>query len=114
MHIVRFEGEMERQTRHFSDTFWTALCLLLSTFCNLKIYALPESGKPNILLILADDLSWFDLGCYGSKDVNTPNIDKLAREGMTFSNAYTATAMCAPSRQQLYCLLYTSDAADDL
>ena len=97
---------MERQTRHFSDTFWTALCLLLSTSCSLKIYALPESGKPNILLILADDLSWFDLGCYGSKDVNTPNIDKLAREGMTFSNAYTATAMCAPSRQQLYTGLF--------
>ncbi|MFL2928189.1 MAG: sulfatase [Opitutales bacterium] len=94
--------EMEPVTRYFSDNFFTVLCLIVSTFCSVVVYASPESGKPNILLILADDLSWFDLGCYGSKDVNTPNIDKLAREGMTFNHAYTATAMCAPTRQQLY------------
>jgi uncharacterized sulfatase len=62
--------------------------------------------KPNILLILADDLSWFDIGCYGSKDVKTPNIDRLSREGMQFSSAFTATAMCAPTRQQLYTGLF--------
>jgi N-sulfoglucosamine sulfohydrolase len=98
--------EMEPVTRYFSDNFFTVLCLIVSTFCSVVVYASPESGKPNILLILADDLSWFDLGCYGSKDVNTPNIDKLAREGMTFNHAYTATAMCAPTRQQLYTGLF--------
>jgi uncharacterized sulfatase len=98
--------EMEPMTRYFSDNFFTVLCLVISTFCSVVVYASPESGKPNILLILADDLSWFDLGCYGSKDVNTPNIDKLAREGMTFNHAYTATAMCAPTRQQLYTGLF--------
>ena len=58
--------------------------------------------RPNILLILADDLSWFDIGCYGSKDARTPQIDQLSREGMRFDHAFTATAMCAPTRQQLY------------
>jgi uncharacterized sulfatase len=98
--------EMEPMTRYFSDNFFTVLCLVISSLCSVVVYASPESGKPNILLILADDLSWFDLGCYGSKDVNTPNIDKLAREGMTFNHAYTATAMCAPTRQQLYTGLF--------
>ncbi|MEM6915968.1 MAG: sulfatase [Verrucomicrobiota bacterium] len=67
---------------------------------------LARAKPPNVLLILADDLSWFDLGCYGNKDVRTPNIDKLASDGMKFSNAFTATAMCAPTRQQLYTGLF--------
>ena len=45
--------------------------------------------RPNILLILADDLSWFDIGCYGSKDARTPQIDQLSREGMRFDHAFT-------------------------
>jgi len=57
--------------------------------------------RPNILMILADDQTWSDLGCYGNTDVKTPNLDRLAREGMLFKNAFTATAMCSPSRQQL-------------
>ena len=76
----------------------TFICLL-AICLTLKLKA---NDQPNIVLILADDLSWFDIGCYGSKDANTPNIDRLASEGMLFSNAFTATAMCAPTRQQLY------------
>ena len=60
------------------------------------------AGKPNILLIIADDQTWSDSGCYGNRDVKTPNIDRLATEGMRFTRAFTATAMCAPTRQQLY------------
>ena len=51
--------------------------------------------QPNVVLVIADDQSWFDAGCYGSQVVKTPNIDKLAREGMRFDRAFTATAMCA-------------------
>ncbi|MFZ5829705.1 MAG: sulfatase-like hydrolase/transferase, partial [Planctomycetota bacterium] len=58
--------------------------------------------RPNILLIVADDLNWCDLGCYGNSDVKTPNIDRLAGEGLRFQRMFTATAMCAPTRQQLY------------
>ena len=58
--------------------------------------------KPNILLIIADDHTYRDSGCYGNEDVKTPNIDRLASEGMRFTRSFTATAMCAPTRQQLY------------
>ena len=63
-------------------------------------------AKPNILLILADDQTARDNGCYGHPDVKTPNIDRLAAEGMRFTRAFTATAMCAPTRQQLYTGLF--------
>ena len=59
-------------------------------------------AKPNILLIMSDDQTWRDNGCYGNPDVKTPNIDRLAGQGMRFTRSFTATAMCAPTRQQLY------------
>ena len=58
--------------------------------------------RPNILLIMSDDQTYTDNGCYGNQDVKTPNIDRLAEQGMRFTRAFTATAMCAPTRQQLY------------
>lgn len=62
--------------------------------------------KPNILIFLADDLSTFDVGCYGNKIVRTPAIDALATEGCRFEMAYTSTAMCTPARSMLYTGLY--------
>lgn len=53
--------------------------------------------KPNIIFILADDLGIGEVGCYGADNYKTPNIDKLARKGMQFMNAYTAP-LCGPSR----------------
>ncbi len=61
-----------------------------------------QAKPPNILIVIADDMSYTDVGCYGSNQVATPNIDRLAREGMRFTRAFTATAMCAPMRQQMY------------
>jgi len=61
-----------------------------------------SKAKPNVLLIIADDMCWRDCGCYGNKEVKTPNIDRLAADGMRFDAMFTATAMCAPTRQQLY------------
>jgi len=63
-------------------------------------------NKPNIVIVIADDHSMLDSGCYGNKVVKTPNIDRLAREGMRFTRAFTATAMCAPTRSILYTGLY--------
>lgn len=59
--------------------------------------------KPNIVFIIADDLGYGDLGCYGQKKIHTPNIDRLAREGMRFTNHYSGSNVCAPSR----CVLMT-------
>jgi len=57
--------------------------------------------KPNIILIMADDLGWKELGCYGQTKIKTPNIDRLAAEGMRFSQFYSGSAVCAPSRCNL-------------
>ncbi|MCW8927049.1 MAG: sulfatase [Xanthomonadales bacterium] len=66
----------------------------------------PAWAGPNIVLVLADDQGWRDSGAYGNPDVKTTNIDALAGQGMKFTHAFTATAMCAPTRQQLYTGLY--------
>ena len=59
--------------------------------------------KPNIIYILADDLGYADIGCYGNNKIETPNIDRLAKEGMKFTQHYSGDAVCAPSR----CVLLT-------
>ena len=56
------------------------------------------SKKPNFILILVDDLGWMDTGCYGSQFYETPNIDRLAAEGMRFTGGYAACAVCSPTR----------------
>lgn len=58
-------------------------------------------AKPNIVLILADDLGVYDLGCYGRKDHRTPHLDRLATQGMRFTCAYSAQSICSPSRAAL-------------
>jgi arylsulfatase A-like enzyme len=57
-----------------------------------------RTAKPNILFILADDLGYGDLGCYGQKLVRTPNVDRLAEQGMRFTQVYCGSTVCAPSR----------------
>jgi arylsulfatase A-like enzyme len=58
-------------------------------------------SKPNIVFILSDDLNWGDIGYYGQKKFNTPNIDRIGKEGIKFTNAYAGSAVCAPSRSAL-------------
>src|SRR5262245_56418710 len=59
------------------------------------------ASRPNILFIIADDLGYGDLGCYGQQRLLTPNIDRLAKEGMRFTQAYSGATVCAPSRCSL-------------
>lgn len=66
----------------------------------------PEQPKPNIIFILADDLGYGDLGCYGQAKIKTPNIDKLAEEGIRFTDCYAGSTVCAPSRN---CLMTGQD-----
>ena len=60
-----------------------------------------KAARPNILIIHIDDLGWTDLSCFGSKYYETPNIDRLAKQGMKFTNAYAACAVCSPTRGSL-------------
>ena len=57
-----------------------------------------QQDKPNVLLILADDLGWGDLGCYGNKEIQTPNLDKLATQCTIFNQYYSNSPVCSPSR----------------
>src|SRR3954462_8080180 len=75
--------------------------LLLPLLLLLAVSAFAEERKPNIVLLLIDDLGQTDLGCYGSKFYETPNIDRLAREGLRFTNAYSACTVCSPTRAAL-------------
>src|SRR5262249_32173952 len=56
------------------------------------------ADRPNVVLIVADDLGYGDLGCYGQETIPTPNLDRLAREGIRFTQAYAGSTVCAPSR----------------
>ena len=60
-----------------------------------------KPGSPNVILFLVDDLGWTDLGCYGSRFYDTPNIDQLAREGARFTDAYATCHVCSPSRASI-------------
>ena len=60
-----------------------------------------QSLKPNIILIIADDMNWDDCGAYGHPSIRTPNIDRLATEGMRFDRAYLTASSCSPSRSSI-------------
>jgi arylsulfatase A len=88
-------------------SIWYLFCLpgcLFILACN------PESGqfsgKPNIVFILADDLGWSDLPCYGNAFNEAPALDQLAREGMRFTNAYAACPVCSPTRASIQSGMY--------
>lgn len=90
--------------RHFIKTAALTTTAVLS---GLSRYAYAgQSEKPNIMLIIGDDMAWLDCQPYGNREVHTPNMTRLAKEGMCFDSMFTSTAMCAPSRQQLYTGLY--------
>ncbi len=74
---------------------WTGVVAI--TF-SVPLRAAGAAAKPNVIFILADDLGYGDLGCFGQKKIKTPNLDQLAAEGMRFAQAYAGTTVCAPSR----------------
>ena len=75
-------------------------CLLISFCCHTDIQAQVAGAKQkaNIIFILADDLGYADIGCYGQQKINTPNIDELAKSGMRFTQYYSGSTVCAPAR----------------
>lgn len=75
-----------------------AMILLLAPW---RVTASEATAHPNIVFILADDLGWKDLGCYGSTFYETPNLDKLAAEGIKFTRAYAACCVCSPTRASI-------------
>ncbi len=86
--------------RHFiKKSFFTVSTLFLSSHLFSRC-SRPQS-PPNIIFIMADDLGYGDLGCYGQKVIQTPNIDRMAGEGIRFTQCYAGSTVCAPSRSVL-------------
>ena len=81
--------------------------LTLLTTCLLIAATVNANQRPNLVLVLADDLGWTGLGCYGSKFYETPHIDSLAASGTRFTSAYSAASNCAPSRASIMSGQYT-------
>lgn len=79
--------------------FKAAATLLAATSCN-------EPKQPNVILIVADDLGYGDLSCYGATEIQTPNVDSLAQSGITFTNAHTCASTSTPSRYSLLTGMY--------
>ena len=77
------------------------ILILFALFQISRVVAPAVEGRPNVIVILADDLGAADAGCYGAKDILTPNIDALARRGVRFTQFYSAAPVCSPSRAGL-------------
>lgn len=79
----------------------TLFALLATSFClggGQETRSVNASNRPNFVLFIADDVSIDDIGCYGHPNIRTPNIDRLASDGLRFTNAYLVTSQCSPSR----------------
>ena len=70
--------------------------LMLSLWTIVSVHA---AERPNVVIILADDLGWGDYSAFGTKDIRTPGIDRLCREGLTFGNFYANSCVCSPTRR---------------
>src|SRR5512142_1798006 len=84
----------------FGTPAWLPLALTVS-LCGVVPAGSAPASRPNILLVLTDDMGYADVNCYGGKFAPTPNIDRLAREGTRFTQFYVASPICSPSRTGL-------------
>ena len=85
----------------FNGTSIAATCLGVIFTLDRPVFSATAPLKPNIIVILADDLGYGDLGCYGATKIKTPNVDRLAAEGLRFTQAYAPSSTCTPSRFSL-------------
>lgn len=84
---------------------WRSIVALLSLLvCSMQARAADK--PPNFVFVLADDLGWRDLGCYGRTFYETPHLDRLAESGMRFTQAYAACNVCSPTRASIMCGKY--------
>src|SRR5436189_2564650 len=75
--------------------------LILVLYSDAALDATQPAKRPNVIVILADDLGWSDLACYGSDLHETPQLDRLAKDGMRFNQSYSACTVCSPTRAAL-------------
>src|SRR5262249_24433440 len=84
--------------KSMKHSFSMSLLPLAGLFLSAPASLAQEPKRPNVIFILVDDMGYADLGCMGSKDIRTPNIDRLAKEGVKFTNFYANAPVCTPTR----------------
>jgi arylsulfatase A len=72
--------------------------LLLVLLAAVSSSAAAAESRPNVIVVLCDDLGYGDLGCFGHRVIETPHLDRMAREGIRLTNCYSAAPVCSPSR----------------
>ena len=91
--------QQERVRFRVPQLVWLLFCLGGSGLFGESLPAQPvDQRPPNVVLIMADDLGWKDLNCYGNDSVETPALNRLASQGMLFTDAYSASPVCSPTR----------------
>ena len=90
-----------REFLHRTAGCVAAAAMTLTGCETMPVEKVSTTKLPNIIFIMADDLGYGDLGCFGQKEIKTPNIDRLAAEGMRFTDCYAGSTVCAPSRSVL-------------
>ena len=84
---------------HMGISTWLVLLVAVAVhFIGVRPLTADDAARPNIIFVLADDLGWGDLGCYGGRLVKTPNLDRLAQQGTLFTQFYVNASVCSPSR----------------
>jgi len=86
------------QMTRWQNGGWIAMLTVAVTFWASVQAAAAAAAKPNIILVFIDDMGWADFSCFGNEDAQTPNIDRLAREGIAFEQFYVNSPICSPSR----------------
>lgn len=86
---------------HGYRLFLIFLSVFILAIVGSQLSSLADDRPPNVVLILADDLGYSDVGCFGATDISTPNLDTLAKEGSRFTSFYVAQAVCTASRAAL-------------
>ena len=81
------------EMKYFVYLHWLSLL-----FCSIHAEATQKDATPNVILVLVDDMGWMDLSCQGSGFYRTPHVDRLAKEGIQFTDGYAASAVCSPTR----------------
>jgi len=92
---------MQRTSHVFTRVLALGVAAAAFALLGVSPLALAQDKKPNVIFILADDLGWADLSCYGHPFHETPHLDKLARDGVRFTDAYAASCVCSPTRSSI-------------